>query len=217
MSMRDHLDNSTLHHEIRQPKARLVQTNTSHAVGGLVNDLRTDYESDNEKPTLLELGLTSNVPSNITELTTVPYTSDYSSDIHLNNSYIRLQSNPHLYQTDHSLLFNNPYNGRISATSPQLHAAPHCPSSSPSLISLNSVPYTAHIPQMVYSWVTPTPLTTLTPTDIKNKLPSETVPSPISMTYLDTREYTISKQTNPSWKEKALQTEKGNNYYFSKF
>ncbi|XP_065358796.1 helix-loop-helix protein 6 [Calliphora vicina] len=209
--MTDHL-HDTLHNETMAPNALLVQTVTSNA-DGTANDIRTNYdESDNEseKPILLELGASSNVTATTTELSSVPYASDYPLDIHLNNVYgISVPTHSHTYHTDSSLLYNNSYNDGTTATTHQTlpHPSHQC-NASTSLISLNTVPYTVHIPQTVYTWSTPTPLTSITPTELNTKLTTEIVPPPVYMSYPDAREHTISKEANPSWKVKALQSEK---------
>ncbi|XP_037821574.1 uncharacterized protein LOC119610435 isoform X2 [Lucilia sericata] len=212
--MTDHLEASTLHNETLPPNnAHLVQPVTTNA-DGTANDLRTNYETDNEsdKPVLLELGVSTNVASTLNVPTSVAYSSDYPLDVHLNNVYgiSVTATHSHPYNTDPALLYNNPYNDGISSvtTHQTLLYPAHQSSASSSLISLNNVPYTAHIPQTVQTWSTPKPVTSITPSEVSNKMQTQIVPPPVYMSYPDVREHTIIKETNPSWKVKALQSEK---------
>lgn len=204
--MTDHLEDSLTHSDTITPQALLVQTTSTTNADGNTNDL---LENDNDKPVILELGVSTSAPVTTTDLTTIPYTSDYPLDIHMNNIYssmgVGMPTHSHTYNTDAGLLYSNPYNeGTLHHQS--LHAA-HQSTGSGSLISVNASPY---IPQTVYSLSTPIPVTGIIPPDVNNKLPpTDIVPSPIYMTYRDVREHTISKDVNPSWKEKALQSEKG--------
>ncbi|KAM7360214.1 salivary gland-expressed bHLH [Cochliomyia hominivorax] len=207
--MSDHLDEPLTHSESLTPQALLVQTSSSNADGSN-SDLPTNYNSDNEseKPVLLELGVTSSVPSTTSDLTSIPYTSDYPLDVHMNSVYnINVPIPSHTYNTDPGIIYNNPYNELPSAP---LHQLPlHATHPNVPIISVNNSPYTTHIPQTVYTWSTPNPVTSITPTEVNNKLPSsEIVPPPIYMSYRDAREHTISKEMNLSWKEKAQQSEK---------
>ncbi|XP_046805618.1 uncharacterized protein LOC111679131 [Lucilia cuprina] len=212
--MTDHLEISTLHNETLPPNnAHLVQRITTNA-DGTANDLRTNYESDNEsdKTVLLELGVSTNVATTMSVPTSVTYSSDYPLDIHLNNVCgISVATHTHPYNTDPTLLYSNPYNDGISSvnTHQTLLYPAHQSSNSTSLISLNNVPYSAHIPQTVQTWPTPKPVTSITSSEINNKLSTQIVPPPVYMSYPDVREHSIIKETNPSWKVKALQSEKG--------
>ncbi|KAI8130253.1 hypothetical protein FF38_00450 [Lucilia cuprina] len=211
--MTDHLEISTLHNETLPPNnAHLVQRITTNA-DGTANDLRTNYESDNDsdKTVLLELGVSTNVATTMSVPTSVTYSSDYPLDIHLNNVCgISVATHTHPYNTDPTLLYSNPYNDGISSvtTHQTLLYPAHQSSNSSSLISLNNVPYSAHIPQTVQTWPTPKPVTSITSSEINNKLSTQIVPPPVYMSYPDVREHSIIKETNPSWKVKALQSEK---------
>ncbi|TMW49182.1 hypothetical protein DOY81_005724, partial [Sarcophaga bullata] len=183
----------------------LVQKTAVANADGLITKSRdsTTYESDNEseKPILLELGAASH---NATELTNTSYASDYPLDIQQLNNVYSISSQHSMYHADTTAIFNNPYNDSTLATSQLLSLQP-----SHSLTPLSTVPYSPHIPQTIHTWSTPAPVTNVTPLSNTNtKLLSDIVPPPICMSYPNAREHTVIKETNPSWKEKALQSEK---------
>ena len=206
--MTDHLE-STLQCAEPLPTntTTLVQKTAVTNADGLIAKNRdsTTYESDNEseKPILLELGVT---PNNATELTSTSYASDYPLDIQqLNNVYSINSQHSMYHHADATSIYNNPYSDSTLANG-QLLAL----QSSHSLTPLSTVPYTPHIPQTIHTWSTPAPVTNVAPISNTNtKLLADIVPPPICMSYPNAREHTVIKETNPSWKEKALQSEKG--------
>ncbi|XP_017490716.1 PREDICTED: protein phosphatase 1 regulatory subunit 37 [Rhagoletis zephyria] len=179
------------------------------------------YQSETEKPILLELGTTPKPPP-VSASNAVAYRADYPLDMHLNGSsclttthyqpYTVLSSSeshmlPQIAAHFTPSIYSNPFIQYESPLTPPTPPPPPPPSSSssasllPPITTSTHSSYAVQIPQPVISW----PLTT----DAKRKSLAEVVPPPISISYLGAREHIISKESNPSWKEKALQLEKG--------
>lgn len=211
--MTDHLDTTLQQCVEPLPPNTLIQEDAITNADNLItkNHDSTSYESDNEseKPILLELGVTSN---NSTELTTVtPYASDYPLELQQLNNVYGIGSQHSIYHTDPMSTFHNPYkDSTLASAQQQLSLQSHHSLLTP----LITVPYATHIPHNVHTWSTTpahvTNVTNSTPNNnVNTKLLSDIVPPPVCMSYPNAREHTVVKETNPSWKEKALQSEKG--------
>ncbi|XP_067617227.1 pancreas transcription factor 1 subunit alpha isoform X2 [Eurosta solidaginis] len=199
------------------------------------DDNDDSYQSDSEKPILLELGTTPKKqpqPPTISvsgAVTSTAYTTHYPLDMHASASAYLAATH---YQSPfailspgepHSMLpliaahlssppiYSNPYTQYESPLTPP--TPPPAPTSSllPAHTISSAVAAVSGLPVSVtpVSYTTQIPQTvTSWPSAAKRKSLAEVVPAPISISYPGAREHIISKEANPVWKEKAMQLEK---------
>lgn len=175
-----------------------------------------DSDTENDKPVLLELGSAATTTTNSDIHTTTRYSEEYAMDMHMNNYSISVHP---AYADTSSLntLYSNPYMDTITLPQSALSSL------STSLItpaaaagSINGQPsFTGHIPQTVYTWSTGAPVASIAVENDMGKVVAATdiVPAQMYMSYSPhPQEHIISKEVNHVWKDKVLQSEKGNTH-----
>ena len=188
------------HHPL--PLAPLTAEETND---DLTNSAETELE--HETPILLELGTTASASHPSAGGSHSYELSNYTENIQLN--YLPHQQNSNFAQNEH--LYNNPY------TQSHHHLAP-----TPLITSIATYPVVpTQLSQTIYTWNTAsnrnaTEMSTTTKTSPPPPPPPHThsadilpVPPPMYISYVGAREHLIAKESNPTWKEKAMQIEKG--------